>query len=90
MAKNIKKETLTRLKIIQGHLKTVIKMAEDDKYCIDILQQSLAVQNALKGVDGLILEKHLRKCVAESMKNGNIRKEKSIKELLRVYQLSRR
>ena len=88
MKNNTKKETLRRLKIIEGHLKKVIKMVEEDKYCIDVLQQSLAVQNALKKVDGLILDQHLRKCVTEAMKKGNSRKEKSIKQLLIVYNLS--
>ena len=88
MKKNAKKETLRRLKIINGHLKKVIKMVEEDKYCVDVLQQSLAVQNALKKVDSLILDQHLHKCVAEAMENGNSKKEKSIKELLKVYQLS--
>ena len=85
-----KKEVLRRLKIIEGHLKKVIKMVEEDKYCIDILQQSSAVQNALKKVDGLILDQHLHKCVAEAIKMGNSRKEKSIKELLKVFQLSKK
>ncbi len=88
MSKNSKKEILRRLKIIRGHLKKVIKMIEEDKYCIDVLHQSLACQNALKKVDGLILNQHLRKCVAEAMKNGRNKKEKSIKELLKIYQLS--
>ncbi len=88
MKKNTKKETSRRLKIIEGHLKKVIKMVEEDKYCIDVLQQSLAIQNALKKVDGLILNQHLHKCVAGAMKKGNSKKEKSIKELLKIYQLS--
>ena len=88
MKKYKTKETLRRLKIIEGHLKKVIKMVEEDKYCIDILQQSLAVQNALKKVDSLILDQHFHECVAEAMKKGNSKKEKSIKELLKVYQLS--
>lgn len=90
MKKDTKKETLRRLKIIEGHLKKIIKMVEEDKYCIDVLQQSLAVQNALKKADSLILDLHLRKCVAQAMKKGKGKKEKSIKELLKVYQLSNR
>ena len=88
MRNDAKKETLRRLKIIKGHLGKVAKMVEEDKYCIDILQQSLAVQNALKRVDGLILDQHLRQCVTDAMKKGNSKKEKSIKELLKVFQLS--
>ena len=90
MKKNTKKETLRRLKIIEGHLKKVVKMVEEDKYCIDVLQQSLAVQNALKGVDDLILDQHLRKCVTNAMKGENGKKEKSIQELIKVYQLSKK
>ena len=82
-----KKEALRRLKIIEGHLKKVINMVQEDKYCIDVLQQSLAVQNALKKVDSLILNQHLRKCVAGAMRKGKAKKEKSIQELLKVYEL---
>ena len=88
MKENSQKDTLRRLKIIKGHLERVIKMVEEDKYCIDILQQSLAVQNALKKVESLILDQHLQECVAEAMKKGKKKKEKSIKELLKVYHLS--
>jgi DNA-binding FrmR family transcriptional regulator len=87
MKKNTKKEVLRRLKIIEGHLRKVIKMVEEDKYCIDVLYQSLAVQNALKKVDALILNQHLHKCVDAAFKKGKKTKEKSIKELLKVYQL---
>lgn len=87
MRKNTKKETLRRLKIIEGHLKKVIQMIEEDKYCIDVLQQSLAVQNALKKADSLILDQHLHQCVSKAFKKGKGKKEKSIKELLKVYEL---
>lgn len=88
--KNIKKEVVRRLKIINGHTKRIIRMVEEDKYCIDILNQSLAVQNALKKVDGLILDQHLRKCVTEALKGKKTKQEKSIKELLKVYKLSKK
>lgn len=83
MKENIRKESSRRLKIACGHLKKVIEMVEEGRYCIDILQQSLAVQKALKKVDGLILDNHLRTCVTQAFqKNGQ--KEKMIKELLSV------
>lgn len=85
MKKSIKKDILKRLKIIKGHLERVDKMVEEDKYCIDVLYQSLAVQNALKKVDSLILDQHLRTCVTRAMEKGKSKKEKSIKELLKVY-----
>ncbi len=88
MHEDAKKQIRRRLKIISGHLKKVIKMIEEDKYCVDVLHQSLACQNALKKVDSLILNQHLRKCVATAMKEGKGKKEKSINELLEIYQLS--
>ncbi len=89
MKKNTKKETLRRLKIIEGHLKKVIKMVEEDKYCIDVLQQSLAVQNALKEVDGMILDAHLHSCVSQAFQKKG-KKEKAIKELLDILKKSKR
>jgi DNA-binding FrmR family transcriptional regulator len=65
-----KQEILHRAKIVEGHLKKVINMIEEDKYCIDILNQSLAVQNALKKIDEVLLENHLNTCVVHKIKAG--------------------
>lgn len=89
MKKSTKKESLRRLKIIEGHLKKVIEMVEEDKYCIDVLQQSLAVQNALKKVDDLILDSHLHSCVVRAFQKKS-EKEKAIRELLNVLKRSQR
>jgi DNA-binding FrmR family transcriptional regulator len=67
-----KSKILHRLKIARGHLDKVIKMAEGDSYCIDVIHQSQAVQAALKGVDKTILDNHLRSCVLGRSKNGKI------------------
>lgn len=78
-----KKEILHRMKIIEGHFKKVIKMLEDDKYCIDVLNQSLAVQNALKKVDELILNNHLNSCVTNAIKKNN--SKKAFDELMEIF-----
>ncbi len=88
MKKETKEETIRRLKIIEGHLKKVRKMVEDDQYCIDILNQSLAVQNSLKKVDEIVLEGHLQSCVRQAMKN-NKNFKKAIEELLKVFRRSK-
>lgn len=77
-------DTLHRLKIIEGHLKKVIQMVEEEKYCIDILNQSLAVQKALKKVDEIILEKHLKGCVQDAFKSKE--SDKAIKELIKLME----
>lgn len=86
----VNKDALRRLKVIAGHLNKIVEMVENDRYCIDILQQSLAVKNALKAVDQLILERHLKRCVADAVKGTPDQKEKSIKEVLEIFQKARK
>lgn len=81
--KDTEERILHRLKIARGHLDKVIRMAENDEYCIDVLHQSQAVQAALKETDSVILENHLRTCVSDSIKSGN--QEKAIKEVMEVF-----
>ena len=78
--KDTQERILHRLKIARGHLDKVIKMAENDEYCINVLHQSQAVQAALKETDGVILENHLRTCVSDSIKSGN--QEEAIREVM--------
>lgn len=86
MKKDYKPEVVKRLKIIEGHLKKVRQMVEMDRYCVDVLQQSLAVQNALKKVDEMILDSHLHTCVIEAV--GEKKKEK-IEEILALFKKKR-
>lgn len=71
-----------RLKIARGHLDKVIKMVESDEYCIDIIHQSLAVQAALKKIDKIILENHLKTCVAKAISEG--RTNEVVNEVMKV------
>ncbi len=68
--RTIKSRVVHRLKIARGHLDKVIALAEEDAYCPDIIHQSQAVQRALAEIDKLILENHLRTCVAEQIRQG--------------------
>ncbi len=81
--KDTQERILHRLKIARGHLDKVINMAESDTYCIDVLHQSQAVQAALKETDAVILENHLKTCVADSISKGN--KEEAIREIMDVF-----
>ncbi len=71
-----------RLKIAQGHLKKVIEMEENGDYCIDILNQLSAVEQALKDTGNVILENHLKTCVADSIKKGET--DEVISEVMKV------
>lgn len=78
-----KEKILHRAKIIEGHLKKVVSMIEGDEYCIDILTQSHAVQNALKKMDEALLENHLNNCVVHKINDGKTKE--ATKEVLEVF-----
>lgn len=79
------KEILTGLKKANSHLNKVIKMVEDKEYCIDILQQNLAVIGLLKSANAKLLERHLHSCFANIMKGTNEkRKKEMIEEILKI------
>ncbi len=85
--KDTKERISHRLKISVGQLKKVIEMVESDKYCIDILHQSQAVQKALRETDNLILENHLNTCAAEQIKKG--KGKEAIAEVMAVVKKSK-
>lgn len=73
----------SRLKSVLGHVKKVQAMAEEGAYCIDILNQSKAIQQALRKVDELLLDRHLRSCAIKHMKQGKT--DKAMDEILSVF-----
>ena len=81
--KDVKERIVHRLQIAQGHLKKVQHMVEDDVYCIDVIHQSQAVQKALKEVDNVILENHLKGCVTNAMKNG--KQDEAVVEVMNIF-----
>lgn len=81
--KDTQERILHRLKIARGHLNKVISMVEEDSYCIDVLNQSQAVGQALKEIDALLLENHLNSCVMDHIKNGEAKT--SIDEIIKVF-----
>ncbi len=85
MQKEYKSKTITQLKKAEGMLKKVIKMTEEDSYCIDLLQQSLATLGLIKGANKLILENHLNSCFKTGMQNAGPKKQQElINEVLRI------
>ena len=83
-----KKQILNRLASIEGHLKGIRKMVEEDQYCVDIIHQSYAVERALKAFEAALLEGHLGSCVPAGFKEG--RDQEMIRELSDLFQLSRK
>lgn len=78
-----KQNVLHRLKIARGQVTKLIKMVESDEYCINIMHTSLSTQKALKKVDSLLMENHLKHCAVDQAKKGET--EKLVKELVDIY-----
>lgn len=81
--KNTHERITHRLKIARGHIDKIIKMMEDDAYCIDVMHQIQAVESGLKGTGNLLLENHLKSCVADAIIKGEA--DESIAEIMEVF-----
>ena len=80
-----KKQAVTRLKRIEGQVRGLQKMVEEDRYCIDILTQTASVVSALRGVEDLVMNQHLNTCVADAMKSEDPEaKQQKIDEVMTV------
>ncbi|WP_299651616.1 metal-sensitive transcriptional regulator [uncultured Jannaschia sp.] len=62
---------LARLKRLEGQVRGISRMVEDDRYCIDILTQIAAVRAALKGVERLVIEDHAAHCIEDAVSSGD-------------------
>jgi len=71
------------MKTIEGHLAKITQMIENDVYCMNVLQQTTAVKNAIAGVETLLLDDHLHSCVIKDVKAG---KKKALDELVNLFQ----
>ena len=81
-----KKAIVRRLKSIEGHIRGIQKMVEDDGYCIDIVNQVQAVQAALHKVNTMVLDQHLHTCVTAAIRSDDIdERERVINEVLNVF-----
>jgi len=86
MSQDHKQQILSRLKSIEGHVRGVHRMVEEDKYCVDIIKQTLAIQRALDMVNTLMLRNHLNTCVATAIGSQDpTERERVISELLDVF-----
>ncbi len=80
---------IRRLKTVEGHLRGVIRMVEEDAYCIDVIRQIQAIDAALSKVSTQILENHLNSCVITAIKGNNPKeRERVLKEITEVFEMS--
>ncbi len=79
-----KKKALRKLKIVRGQMDGVIKMLEDDRYCVDVSTQLLAIIGQIKRANIDILNDHLKTCVTEAVKSDKEEGEAKIAEIINV------
>lgn len=79
---DVKVQAQKRINILKGQLDGLQKMIEQDEYCMDLLTQSLAIQNSLRSLDSILFERHLRTHVSEQFKHEE---EKAVSELVKLF-----
>src|SRR5699024_2774627 len=68
-----KEKVINRLKRIEGQVRGMQKMVEEDRYCMDILVQMSAIQSALKNVGCAVAERHINHCVSDAIQQGEVK-----------------
>ncbi len=85
---NKKQQTIINFKKAQSLLGKIIKMVEANEYCIDIMQQNLAVIGLLKSAHQMLMENHLNTCFKKAVKSKNYKgQQKMVQEILKVTKL---
>lgn len=78
-------KTLRKLKTVRGQLDGLIKMVENDRYCIDISNQIMASISILKNINSQVLSSHLEHCVYHALNNGD--EEKASEKIEEIEQI---
>ena len=91
MEQAIREEALQRLRSVEGHIRGIERMLEDDAGCLELIRQTLAVKRALERVGQLMVSSHLRCCIAaEVASDAPGERQRAVDELLEVLDLSGR
>lgn len=77
-----KKNITKRLNIVEGQIRGIKQMIEDNRYCDDVLTQLSAVNKALESIENTILESHIKNCVTRDIKNGDT---KIVDEVMNLF-----
>lgn len=86
MKDDIQHRVIRRLKLVEGQVRGLKRMVEEEKYCVDIITQSSAIKEAVSSIEYLMLENHLSTHIIEQIKSG--KNKQAISEVLKVYRLA--
>lgn len=88
--KQNKQRTLDRLARLEGQVRGIARMVEQDRYCVDILTQTAAVRSAVKGVERMLIESHAKHCVEDAIGSGDPEDQRAkFNELVALLQKTR-
>jgi DNA-binding FrmR family transcriptional regulator len=90
MIEDLKRRALHRSRILEGQMRGLQKMIDNEDYCMDIITQSLAIQKSLGSLNKLLVENHLRTHVTEMFEAGGEQKDLAVAELLKIFELNNR
>jgi DNA-binding FrmR family transcriptional regulator len=86
MDRETKRQVRARLRRVAGQVAAIERMVEDDRYCVDVLNQVAAVQAALGKVGSTVLKQHVETCVSEAIRSGDARaKRQKVEELVGLF-----
>ena len=71
MTEEVRRDVLLRLRKVSGQAQGTTRMVEDDRYCVDVLQQLSAVSSAVESVSKVVVRNHLERCVADAIDGGD-------------------
>ena len=84
---NRNQDNLRRLKTVEGHIRGVQRMIEEDSYCIDIIRQIHAIQSALNKISINILDNHLNSCLISAVRGDDPQEQdRVLKEIIDVFE----
>lgn len=78
---------LRRLRTVEGHIRGIERMVENEEYCIDVIRQIQAVQSALNKISTMILEEHLDSCLTTAVRGDDPdERERVLREISEVFE----
>lgn len=80
-----KDNLLLRLSRIEGQIRGISRMIEEDRYCVDVLQQIASMQSAADAVAMILLESHVKGCVSDGLRSGNEERVEEVVGVIRKY-----
>ena len=83
--KNARKSVDNRLATIEGHIKAIRKMLGEDKDCLDIITQLIAVERSVRSASVMMLNNHLDVCVKEAIHNGDLKEVEEMHMLMEMF-----